>query len=187
MVIHILELGMSEGRQLATATLRMSGYYPVGGRCLQRQIDVKGTRSTTGHQRLQRVGIEPKSRLRQARRTAKIAVMGPIRKTELSGSRRRAMQRSSCRGSLAWYLLTLAWLGLILAAVWTAEPPKVPDTAAKNGKATPYQVALFVHRLWAITDAVLEQHVAPPTRQEMFLAAARHLCLQTQDPPTRLS
>lgn len=97
------------------------------------------------------------------------------------------MQRSSCGGSLAWYPRTLAWLGLTVAVAWSAEPPTVPEATAKNGKATPYQVAPFVHRLWAITGAVLEQHVAPPTRQEMFLAAARHLCLQTQDPSAQLS
>jgi carboxyl-terminal processing protease len=67
--------------------------------------------------------------------------------------------------------------GCLLASVAMAQAGDPPGGKTDNPaqKGTPSRAAAFVHRLWVITDVVLDKHIEPPTRQEMFLAAARAL------------
>jgi carboxyl-terminal processing protease len=61
--------------------------------------------------------------------------------------------------------------GLVWAGSLKADDPPL---AAKK-KETRYQAGAFAHRLWTITDLILEHHVDPPTRQEMLLAGLKVL------------
>src|SRR5262245_41367985 len=56
-------------------------------------------------------------------------------------------------------------------------PPLQPETWASRSKtpSVPDDASTFARRVWALTDLILEHHVAPPTRQEMLLAGVKAL------------
>src|SRR5262249_22468659 len=72
-------------------------------------------------------------------------------------------------------------LRLFLVAVFSSGPgvamavelPAKPNDSRAQAKAASHDVGPLCRRLWTLTEVVLENHIDPPSRQEMFLAAAR--------------
>lgn len=67
---------------------------------------------------------------------------------------------------------------LVMAAIWlpnrpvVADPPKGADTVAP---AEDIDFEALVREAQTVIDAVLEHHLDPPTRQELWLAGAKAL------------
>jgi carboxyl-terminal processing protease len=80
-------------------------------------------------------------------------------------------------------LLSLFLLGQ-MASAGPEKPVKHPtgDPAAEGKEPTP-QPESVARRLWTLTDVVLDNHIEPPTRQEMLLAAIKGLMKQASVPP----
>src|SRR5262245_35745249 len=56
------------------------------------------------------------------------------------------------------------------------------SSPAVHAADSPSEGAVKVARqLWAVTDLVLEKHIAPPSRQEMLLTAVRSLTVNKTD------
>jgi carboxyl-terminal processing protease len=62
------------------------------------------------------------------------------------------------------------------------ERSKGRDGAAKKVDAKPFEADVFVRRLWAVTDLVMDNHIDPPSRQEMLLGGAKRLFAPDQIP-----
>jgi carboxyl-terminal processing protease len=62
-----------------------------------------------------------------------------------------------------WLIPGCLGVAVCLLATTGRSAPPAPDAGA------------VVKRLWAVTEVVLDKHVQPPTRQEMFLGAAESL------------
>jgi carboxyl-terminal processing protease len=101
------------------------------------------------------------------------------------------MMRRSLSGSCWLAILVLVLAGGLFSSLTVRlqaddSPAKLDKSA--DSKELPYQAAPFARRLWIITDTVLEHHVDPPTRQEMFLAGLKGLFAAAHtDPPANLS
>jgi carboxyl-terminal processing protease len=76
---------------------------------------------------------------------------------------------------LRFLFSALVLCGLSPACLAAAAAPAGTAAAGPVAKAADYDPAPLVRRLWVITDAVLENHVEPPARQEMLLAGTRAL------------
>src|SRR5437868_6426629 len=84
----------------------------------------------------------------------------------------------------SYFFACLASMLLATAAVKADEPE-----TASNAKA-PSEA--FIRRMKTIMDVVLDNHVEPPARQQMFLGGMRHLLQKAQPPapadlPARIS
>lgn len=75
-------------------------------------------------------------------------------------------------------------LSLSLLFTTAAAADKSKATSEKSSPADP----TLGQRVWAVTDLVLDNHIAPPTRQEMLLAAVKNLLKEAGiTPPHDLS
>src|SRR5260221_8095169 len=63
------------------------------------------------------------------------------------------------------------------------ERSKGVEGAAKRVDAKLFEADVFVRRLWAVTDLVMDNHIDPPSRQEMMLGGAKRLFAPDQIPP----
>lgn len=77
-------------------------------------------------------------------------------------------------------------LGLMISGLGLAGTPQA--AAADSGKAgakTPNEVAAVAGRLWDVSELVLVNHLDPPARQELLLAATRAAVKAAQGTPGR--
>jgi hypothetical protein len=78
-------------------------------------------------------------------------------------------------------LLAIVWVWALLAgpATRAAEPTAEPTSLARRAPAE------LTKRVWAITDAVLDHHLDPPTRQQMILdgLTAVYRAARAEPPP----
>lgn len=76
---------------------------------------------------------------------------------------------------------------LSTAPAWAQDVPAGPSPNAAAASSAPTADEL-VHKVWTISSTVLEEHIEPPTRQEMLLGAIRGLLKAArQEAPHELS
>ncbi|HEV3443887.1 MAG TPA: S41 family peptidase [Gemmataceae bacterium] len=84
----------------------------------------------------------------------------------------------------AFFLVGLICGAFTLQTLAGEEKP-APQVAASNEKTvTPEALA---HRIWVITDTVLENHINPPARQAMLLGSLQALTIRASKQPLRLA
>src|SRR5438552_1024791 len=80
--------------------------------------------------------------------------------------------------------VVLVLTSLLLAAL--SMPARSGDDKSPRADARPVTPEVLAHRIWVITDAVLEHHVTPPARQTMLLAALQALATNKGHRPSNI-